>query len=198
MKAANPKRILLVNAHPDGGNHHLCDALADSYECGALVAGHEVTRRDLATLDMPLLKSKKEFEDGEVPYQLGNAADDLRSADHFVFVFPLWLGTMPALLKAWLEQTFRPGVAFEYLPDGRTANLLSGKSARVIVTMGMPAPIYRFWFLSHGVAGLRRNVLNFTGIKPVRQTYFGMIEQSSGTQRKQWLKTVRELGTRAI
>lgn len=198
MRTADPKRILIVNAHPDGGKGHLCDALADAYEQGARGAGHQVTRKDLAGLNIPILKGKKEFEDGEIPYQLGNAADEVRSADHIVFVFPLWLGTMPALLKAWLEQTFRPGIAFEYLPDGRTANLLSGKSARVIVTMGMPAPIYRFWFFSHGVAGLRRNILNFTGIRPVRQTYFGMVEQSSTTQRKQWLKTVRELGHLAI
>jgi putative NADPH-quinone reductase len=117
----------------------------------------------ISGLDLPLLGSKKEFENGEVSFQLGNVAEELRSADHIVFVFPLWLGTMPALLKARLEQTLRPGIAFECLPDGRTTNLLSGKSARVIVTMRMPALMYRFWSLSHGVAGLRRSVLNFTG-----------------------------------
>lgn len=102
MKAVDPKRILIVNAHPDGGKGHLCDALADAYQHGVRGAGHEVARIDLASIGVPLLGSKREFEDGEIPYQLGNAADELRSADHLVFVFPLWLGTMPALLKAWI------------------------------------------------------------------------------------------------
>lgn len=52
---------------------------------------------------------------------------------------------MPALLKAFFEQTFRYGFALgkeERIPEG----LLKGKSARIVVTMGMPAFIYR-WYL---------------------------------------------------
>ena len=93
-------------------------------------------------------------------------------AEHIVFVFPLWLGTMPALLKAFLEQVMRPGIAFAY-PDekcGFNKTLLQGRSARIVVTMGMPSFFYRLWFLGHGIAGMRRNILNFVGIKPVRET----------------------------
>jgi len=100
------------------------------------------------------LVSKNEFEDGEIPYRIGNGAGEPRWAGHIVFLFSLWLGTMPALLKAWLEQTVRPGITLKYLPDGGTENLLSGKSARVVVTMGMPAPIYRFWFFNHWGRGI--------------------------------------------
>ncbi|WP_414132222.1 hypothetical protein [Rhizobium jaguaris] len=53
---------------------------------------------------------------------------------------------MPALLKALLEQVFRPVVALEYRDRGFAKRLLAGCSARLIVTMVMLAPIYRFRF----------------------------------------------------
>ena len=195
-----PRRILVVLGHPDLNPRRLCRALADSYAEGARSAGHEVRRIDIARLDFPLLSSMEEFEHGMVPPDLKDAAEAIRRAEHIVFVFPLWLGTMPALLKAFLEQVMRPGVAFAYPKsgkDGFAATLLKGHSARVIVTMGMPAPLYRFWYLGHGIAGMRRNILNFVGIGPVREMLFGPVEGASEAKRDKWLATMRALGARA-
>jgi putative NADPH-quinone reductase len=55
-----------------------------------------------------------------------------------------WHGTMPALLKGFLEHIFRPGFAMEYRKDSFPKRLLAGRSARVIVTMGMPVLMYRW------------------------------------------------------
>jgi putative NADPH-quinone reductase len=49
---------------------------------------------------------------------------------------------MPVLLKAFLEQVMRPGVALECRKHGFPRGLLAGHSARLVVTMGMPALIY--------------------------------------------------------
>jgi len=106
---------------------------------------------------------------------------------------------MPAALKAFLEQVMRPGTAFSYPSDKSeavTKSLLTGRSARLIVTIGMPAILYRLWFLSHGVAVLRRNILNFVGIRPVHQTLFGMV-QSGKTRQTALIGKVRKLGERA-
>lgn len=131
---------------------------------------------------------------------LEDAAQAIGEAEHIVFVFPLWLGTMPALLKAFLEQVMRPGVAFAYPNNGKGGfgkTLLKGRSARVVVTMGMPAFFYRLWYLRHGIAGMRRNILNFVGIGPVRETLFGPVEGASEAKRDKWLATMRALGARA-
>ncbi|MGB3390130.1 MAG: NAD(P)H-dependent oxidoreductase [Pseudaminobacter sp.] len=194
-----PRRILVIVGHPDGNPKRLCRALAESYVEGARSAGHEVHRVDLAKLDIPLLRSMDEFQHGLIPPDLRDAAEAIRRAEHIVFVFPLWLGTMPALLKAFLEQVMRPGLAFTYPEEkgGFTATLLKGRSAHLLVTMGMPAPIYRLWYLGHGVAGMRRNILNFVGIKPVRETLFGLVEGVSDARRKKWIAAVRALGERA-
>ena len=103
---------------------------------------------------------------------------------------------MPALLKAFLEQVMRPGVAFAHARGaiGFDNTLLQGCSARIVVTMGMPSFFYRFWFLGHGVAGMRRNILNFVGIRPVRETLFGLVANASDTTRAKWIQRMRKLG----
>jgi putative NADPH-quinone reductase len=195
-----PRRIVVILGHPDLSPKRLCRALADSYAEGARSAGHEVRRIDVARLDFPLLGSMQEFQHGMVSPDIKDAAEAIRRAEHIVFVFPLWLGTMPALLKGFLEQVMRPGLAFAYPKagkDGSLTTLLKGHSARLIVTMGMPAPIYRFWYLRHGVAGIRRNILNFVGIGPVRESLFGMVESVSDARRRKWLAAMHALGKSA-
>lgn len=194
------RRILIIVGHPDGNPNRLCRALAASYAEGARSAGHEVHQIDIARLDIPLLRSMEEFQHGMIPPDLRDAAEAVKRAEHIVFVFPLWLGTMPALLKAFLEQVMRPGLAFAYPEAGKEGfaeTLLEGRSGRLMVTMGMPAPIYRLWYLGHGIAGMRRNILNFVGIKPVRETLFGRVEGVSDARRKKWIEAMRTLGERA-
>ena len=145
------KKIVIIEGHPDATRGHLCDALADAYAAGAGEAGHGVTRVRVAELDFPLLRSQDAFLHGDVPPALQPAGAAVLGADHIVFVFPLWLGTMPALLKAFLEQVFRPGQAFDYGDGGFPKKLLAGKSARLVVTMGMPAFLYRWYFGAHAL-----------------------------------------------
>ena len=44
----------------------------------------------------------------------------------------------------------------------------SGKSARIIVTMGMPGSLYRWYFRAHSLHSLQRNILDFIGFRRVR------------------------------
>lgn len=193
-----PRRIVVIQGHPDPDPQRLCRALADAYADAAFKAGHEVTEIDLAKLDFPLLRSQAEFESGPVPQSLLPAQDAIRSAEHIVLVFPLWLGTMPALVKAFLEQVMRPGLAFNYQAKGLPSKLLRGRSARLVVTMGMPVLAYRWWFRAHGLKGLERNILGFVGIKPIRESLIGGVEAASAATRQSWLEQMRELGRRGV
>ena len=104
---------------------------------------------------------------------------------------------MPALLKAFFEQTFRPGFAFSYRPKGLPAKHLEGRSARVIVTMGMPAFIYRWYYRSHGLKNLERNILRFVGFAPVRDTIVGNLNGAPRGAVERRLRQIRELGREA-
>lgn len=110
---------------------------------------------------------------------------------------PLWLGDMPALLKGFLEQVARPGFALGASGEGGMGKkLLGGRSARVVVTMGMPAPLYRWYFQAHSVKSLERNILGFCGIAPIHRTLIGMVEDMDDNRRRKWLDTLRELGAK--
>ncbi len=190
------KRIVIIQGHPDTHTRHFGHALADEYAKGAEDSGFEVRRVEVAELDFPLLRRKEDFEKSEVlPVALVPAVEAIRWANHVVIIYPLWLGSMPALLKAFLEQVFRPGVAFEYQPSGgMSRKLLTGKSARIVVTMGMPAFAYRWVFLAHSLKSLQRNILGFCGIRPVKSTLIGNIEGMTEPQRMSWLDEMRGLG----
>lgn len=192
------RSILVVNGHPDPGPERFCHALANAYEAGARGAEHEVVRLDLGDLDFPLLRSRREWEDGVVAASVTDFQEKLGTADHLVLVYPLWLGEMPAVLKALLEQALRPGFAFS--PGAGAAGwkpLMKGRSARIVVTMGMPAPIYRHYFRAHSLKALERNILGFCGFAPVRASIVGNVESRSAAHRTRWLKRVGRLGRAA-
>jgi len=125
-----PRQSTILQGHPDPGGNRFCHALADAYAEGAVSAGHKVMRVEVARLDFPMLRTQEEFEHGHLPETLVETRDAIVSAQHLVMVFPLWHGTMPALLKAFLEQVMRPGVALEYRKHGFPRGLLAGRSAR--------------------------------------------------------------------
>lgn len=190
-----PKHIAIIQGHPDAQARHFGHALADEYAKGAEDGGHEIRRIEVATLDFPLLRTKEDFEQGMPPDSIRQAQEAIRWADHLVIIYPLWLGSMPALLKAFLEQVLRPGFAFEYQQSGGMAKkLLAGKSARIVVTMGMPAFVYRWVFGAHSLKSLKRNTLWFCGIGPVKSTIIGNIETMSEEKRMGWLDEMRGLG----
>lgn len=190
-------RIAILQGHPDAGGAHFCHALAAAYAQGAAQGGHETRIIDIARIDFPLLRSQATFESDPLPAALIDSQAAIRWAEHIVLVFPLWLGTMPALLKGFLEQVLRPGFAFDYGPRGMPRKHLTGRSARLVVTMGMPALLYRWYFLAHGLRGLERNILRFVGIAPVRQSLFGMVAAVTPAKRQAWLVEMAALGRRA-
>ena len=193
------KRVLLIQAHPDATQPHLCHALASSYANGAEKAGNLVRRVNLAELDFPLLRSQQDWEKGAVPASLKPAQDDIGWAEHIVFFFPLWLGDMPALLKGFLEQVARPGFAFTREEGGNPFGKkgLTGRSARVVVTMGMPALVYRWYFRAHSVKSLERNILGFVGIAPVHETLIGMTGNMKPLEAAKWFDKLERLGAKA-
>ncbi len=188
-------RILLIQGHPDAGERHLGHALADAYAQGAREAGHEPKTIEVARLDFPLLRSQAEWQRGPLPLALLPAQQAIAWAEHLVLFFPLWLGDMPALLKGFLEQVARPGFAFKAEGGNPFAGkALGGRSARVVVTMGMPSLVYRFYFRAHSVKNLERNILGFVGMAPVRETLIGQVESLGEAGRTKWLARLRQLG----
>jgi putative NADPH-quinone reductase len=192
------KRVAIIQGHPDASGSHFCNALADSYAAGARGEGHEVRIIDVARIDFPLLRTQEQFRDEPPCDDIREAQETIQWADHLVFCYPLWLGTLPALLKGFLEQVFREGFAMKVRGSGLGwTRMLKGKSARIVVTMGMPAPAYRWFFGAHGLKSLERSILAFAGIGPIRESLIGRVESRSVESRGRWLIRMQSLGRRA-
>lgn len=186
--------ILVIQGHPDS-KEHLGHALATAYLEAARQAGHNVRMLAVADLTFPVLLSRHDWEHGEPAPDILRAQEDIQWATHLVFFYPLWLGDMPALLKAFLEQVARP--SFVSFTGGDKAAALKGKSARIVVTMGMPGFVYRGFFMAHSLKSFKRNILRFIGIKPVRTTVFGMVEGAGEQRINRWLVRMQDMGRKA-
>ncbi|HEX2494107.1 MAG TPA: NAD(P)H-dependent oxidoreductase [Steroidobacter sp.] len=192
------ERILILDGHPDPAPDRFVHALARAYSEGAETGGHDVVAVRLADIEFPLLRSEADYQRGEPVEAVRRVQANFDWASHVVILYPLWLGGMPAMLKGLLEQMLRPGFAFSTQQLGRwPVKLQSGKSARIIVTMGMPAAVYRFWYRAHSLRSLQRNVLRFVGFRRVSSTTIGAIAELTPQQRRGWLDTMRELGRAA-
>lgn len=187
------KRILVINGHPDPHPERLCAALAEAYAANAVRAGHQVRRIDVGALDFPLIRDARTFVDEPPPVAIAEAQDSVRWCEHLVIVHPLWLGAAPAVLKGFFEQVFRYGFAIE-AGSRSVSGLLCDRSARVVVTMGMPAFIYRTVFGGFGVRAFERGVLQLSGISPVRKSLLGGVDTASPRRREEWLACMARRG----
>jgi len=191
------KKIVVIVGHPNKDS--FSGAIAESYKKGALEAKNKVDILYLGEMKFdPILRMgyKKEMK---MEKDLVEASKKIVEADHLVFVYPVWWGGVPAILKAFIERVFLPGVAFKYqkgnpLPE----KLFKGKTARILVNMDAPV----FWHKAAlGAAGekmLKRGVLDYCGIKTLGINYFGETRKSNTEKREKWTREVFELGMRGI
>jgi putative NADPH-quinone reductase len=202
------KHIAILQGHPDPRGNHFGNALADAYADGARAAGHEVQWVEVTKIAFPLLRTADDFYQGPIPEGILSAQDLIRWADHLLIIFPLWHGHFPASFHAFLEQTFRPGFSVQSRAGGMPTKLLTGKTARIVVTMGMPSFVYRWYYGAHSLKSLKRNILGFSGIGPTATTLIGGLGSGTALQpfdrafpvlmpaprRERWLEQLRSLG----
>jgi putative NADPH-quinone reductase len=188
------ERIVIVVGHPR--QNTLCESLAQAYAKGARSAGHEVELFVLSRISFdPILHNGFETVQPLEP-DLSSVHDAMLKATRIVFLFPLWLGDMPALMKGFLERVFQPDLV-EPSRKGRFPKLLKGKHARIIITMGMPGFVFRWWFGAHVLKLLKRNILALVGAGPVKATIFGNVAGVSERGRGRWIQKAEALGRAA-
>jgi len=188
--------MLVVLGHPR--HDSLCGALAEAYADGAREAGAQVQLLRLGELDFdPVLRSVKA---GDQPLEpaLVAAQQAIAQARHLVFAYPVWWGTMPALLKGFLDRVLVSGFAYRYRKDSPWWDrLLAGRSAELLVTMDAPPWYYRWFDRMPGHWQMRRTVLEFCGIRPVRIASYGAARTATDDRRAAWLADARRRGGQA-
>lgn len=187
------KKILIINGHPNRESFNF--GISESYRKGAEESGAEIKEIVIADLNFdPNLKFgyKKIME---LEPDLVEGWEKIVWADHLVWIHPVWWGGLPAITKGFIDRLFLPGRAFKYRENSVWWDkLLKGKTAHIITTLDQPGLYYRLMFGRPSVNQLKRSVLQFCGIEPVKVTYIGIIKTSDEHQRKIWLDKVRSAG----
>ncbi|MDR2080415.1 MAG: NAD(P)H-dependent oxidoreductase [Campylobacteraceae bacterium] len=190
------KKILIINGHPN--MESLNYAISGSYAKAASENNASVEVINIGELKFnPNLAYgyKKEIK---LEKCLQDALAKIKDAEHIVFIFPLWWGSYPALMKGFIDRVFLPKIAFDYDNNGKRTELLKGKSARIIITMEQPAWYYRFISRSCATIQLKHMTLNFCGIKNVKTTYFGSIGNMGDERYKKTLETVKFIAQKDV
>ena len=189
-------KIAIVVGNPQTASY--CEGLGKAYLRGAQSGGHEAKLFVLAQMKFDAILREGYRREQVLEPDLVAARQALQACDHVVFVFPLWCGDMPAIMKGFIERVLQGDLLAIQRSGGKASwKIFKGKSARVIMTMGMPGWFYRWYYGAHALKLLKRNILHFTGIRPVRSTVYGMIEAVGDDKRKQWLREVEALGHQA-
>lgn len=180
------KRVAVIVGHPAADSW--CGALADSYAAAARAGGHEVRMVHLAQLDFdPSLHAGYRQIQALEPDLLAAQAT-VAWAEHVVIAYPIWWGSVPALLKGFLDRILLPGFAFKYRPGKAfPEQLLRGRSAQLLVSMDTPPWYFRWVYRMPGIVQLKNTTLEFCGIAPVKVAAFGPLIASSSAQRASWL-----------
>ena len=187
------KKIVIVSGHPDKESYNF--ALAEAYKSGAETSGAEV--REIVIRD---LEFNPNLQFGyrkrtELEPDLLNSQETLKWADHIVWIYPVWWGSVPAIMKGFLDRVLLPGFAFKKR-EGSVwwDKYFTGKTSRLICTLDQPTWFYRLINGSPSHKAMKRLTMNFIGVKSVKITAIGPLRLSKDEFRKKWIKKVEILG----
>ncbi|WP_373070014.1 NAD(P)H-dependent oxidoreductase [Sulfurimonas sp.] len=173
------KNILIVVANPKEDSFSF--AMANKYKNKCKEKNYDVEFLDLYRDEnqQPFFTNEQVTTKEMKYYQ-----EKISKADEITFVFPYWWGSMPAILKNFIDWNFSNGFAFEYV-NSRPHGLLKGKSVKVFTTTGAP---YLFYMLTGAHRRLRsmlkEQIIEFCGMKFEEFNIFGGVDTSKKKMQK--------------
>jgi len=176
--------VYLLLAHPDKQSFN--GQLANEYEKALILAGNMVRRQNLGDMIFDPILWKGYASHQELEPDLKTAQDNIIWCNHWVIIYPVWWGSVPALFKGFLDRTLHPGFAFNYNKHNSFWDkLLKGRSAHLITTSD--APWWWLWwsYRNSDFNTIKRATLQYCGIKPVALTRIDRLRFLDESKRKQ-------------
>ena len=163
---------LIIFANPNSDSSH-----------GAAVLKHVTQKLKHAGKKFEVLDLYKENFDPVLRYDktdpnVAKYQEMMKNANRYIFIYPIWWYTTPAILKGFIDKVLTAGFAFNYGPDGRPVGHLKDKKAIVINTFGGPKE--EIAMTSDAMANtFHKGTLSYCGITHVhRVDWFGARKQN--------------------
>ncbi len=191
------KKILIINGHPDGESYN--HSLFEAYKKGANKAGAELRELQIKDLQFNPNLQFGYRKRTELEPDLLKAQELIKWAEHLVWVYPVWWGSVPAIMKGFIDRVFLPGFAFKKR-EGSVwwDKYLNGKSARLICTLDQPSWYYKLINHRPSYYAMKKLTMQFVGVKRVKATTIGPIRLSKEVFREKWLDRVEKLGLKMV
>ncbi len=154
----------MINGHPNPDS--LNTALAQTYIETARDLGASVRYLPIGKLNFNPNLQYGYTQRMELEPDLLRAWDDIYWSTHQVWIHPMWWVGMPAVMKGFFDRLFLPGLVFKHHTTGNTQGLLTGKTARILVTMGDLSPqVHQEIYQSTGIIPLKDGILAYCGVQ---------------------------------
>lgn len=187
-------KVLTVCCHPNPAS--FTHAVFDAVQTGLARAGAERQALDLYASGFdPVLVVNEEHRrrDLDKVEATRGLREQLAWCDVVVFVYPVWWGGFPAMLKGYLDRTFVSGLTYSFKDRPKTAvfptGLMRGKAAHFFYTLDSPALVA---LLDPGWLSNYFSVFRYCGFGPVKRHYLARLKLTTREERERWLSEVSE------
>lgn len=138
----------IIVGHPDPNSFTM--AMAHTYAATVSRLGQSHVTRDLYQIDFDPRLKLSELPDRPIWQAAPDAEaerDQIRDADVFAFIYPLWFNSPPAIVKGYIDRIFGAGFGYAQLRAGGREPLLTGRQLVHITASGSSSA----WLNEQGV-----------------------------------------------
>ncbi len=170
-------KILIIIANPKMDSFSF--AMANKYKELALTKEYEVEIIDLyRTKHQQPFFTYENTNEVKITSEMKYFQNKISKANELAFVFPYWWGSMPAILKNFIDWNFSRGFAFEYV-NSRPKGLLTNKKVTIFTTTGAPSFIYKITRTNNRLKKMfQKQIIEFCGMKLKSFNIYGGVDKS--------------------
>lgn len=158
-------KVLVIYAHPNTPGH--CKTILKK-----VISELKSKKINYDLLDLykikydPVLHKKELYTSGNKNISKQNLTiqKKIKKSDLMIFIYPIWWGSMPAILKGFFDKILTSGFAYEFI-DGKPKGLLDDKQAVVFFTTGASKLASIFFNGSRPAKAIKNDILMFCGIQ---------------------------------
>lgn len=180
--------ITIVFCHPltQSFNHQIMDAitrwLSDEGREYAVINLYGENFNPVLDSNELSLQAKGKSNDTQVMHY----AELLRNTTELILIFPIWWGSMPAMLKGFIDKTFLKGVVYDTTPEGALMPCLSVDKTTIITTSEEDSEVFGNYIMGY----FTPLTLTTVGINGVTWDNLDHISHRTDAERKQFIDTI--------